>query len=671
MMHRDILQTAVLRGAGRESGRLRSTALSAIRAAAVLALILTPVAVGHAAQPAAAAKPAKAPAAVKPAKAAGPVAIDTMAACPAVAEETASRPAFDLVKRLRAGTEGARLRLRALPVREITRNALVDEVLGRNLNVRSSAESIAIAQAAVTTSDAVFDPTLFSSLSYTNSFTDYRHDVISRWRDVDPNAKLQDDAELLKAQQPGQTLPQLTCLPAVSLDGNVIAPADTSCQSPAVYSVADDLATVNSRSDHKVSGTLGVGMIFAIGGSASASITSNWHKPPFVGGGTPPLTSAAYPSGTVYDPYGWDEKLFWTSSATMSLTMPLPYTKGFGYEGSTSYYSWQIAQAGERRVGWSEKSVRNSTLNDALQAWWDMNRIVQTIRTVVELRAVLDERAASRKRMFDQGLATRYDLAQVEAEQADLAAREEDGWNSLLATSGRLGVLVAGDQRALLLPAGAEALLRQSVVAGDVGLYEQVLTGHPAVKAQEVAWDASKLTLAYAENQDRPDVSFLASFSVSQTDAVFGYSSLPQALSHLTTPDSSNLFVGVRYHLPIGMNASASALDRARIEERQAYDRTRQARRQVVDGIDRALGDLRSAQAVATRSEEDVRLSQCAWDRARDQRDLGLVAEFEVLNKYRDLITARLSAIAARVNVRKAQASLLAAQGSLEQDYVR
>ncbi|MBF0561571.1 MAG: TolC family protein, partial [Alphaproteobacteria bacterium] len=433
-------------------------------------------------------------------------------------------------------------------------------------------------------------------------------------------------------------------------------------------------ASVDSKgTDQRVTGTLGAALNLVTGGSANLSVSSTWHRPVSMSWvGVPSNTSPTYPDGfSVYDPYGWNQTLFWTSSASASVTMPLPFTKGFGWEGSPNYYNYQVSLSGERRAGWTQQTTRNAVLDEALQAWWDAAQAMQSLRTLLELRDVLEERGASQKRLFDNGLATRYDLAQLEVQQAALDTQEEAAWNALLAASSHLGTLVAHDQQLLLLPSDAEPLLRAPVKVEQAGLYDRVLTSHPAIKAQEEAYDASKLGLAFAENQDLPDLSFLASFSVGQTDVAYGYASLTDSLAHLVKPDNTNLFVGVHYHLPIGMNATGAALDRARLTERQSYDRTRQVRQQVVNSLDQSLGSVRSAQAVVRQSEEDLRLSQCAFDRARDQRDLGLVPEFEVLNKYQDLVSARLGLINARIGVRKAHAHLLAAQGTLEQDYVR
>ena len=689
MRHLDVFRTASSPARRRRWERgSRLMVAQTLCAAALSAFGLNPAA-------AAEAKPGAAPA--KAAPAATRVSVDPAAACPEISAQQLSQSTLKpgaVLDRLRAGSDGARARLRELPVREISRTALADMVLGQNLGVQSAAESVAIAQSLVVQRDAVFDPTFFSSLSYTNKFRNPRRDLVTRMRDQDPTTLLQEDNQLLQDQQQNT---QLQCLPSLSIDG-VQAPANAGCQVPPGISMQQEYASYNSNSDHRAVGSLGVSWNFIIGGAVndetapglsggeptpppitpfavngtvSASLSSTWHKPVAPGNGAPTNTTPDYPSGLTFDPYGWNDKLFWTSSANVSLTLPLPYTKNFGYDGSPDYYNYQVARSGQRQSSWSYRSTRNSTLEQALLSYWDLAQAVQTLRTLIELENVLTERKASQQRLFDTGLATRYDLAQLEAQLASLQTQEETTWNSLLSASSHLGTLVSSDQRTLLLPADAEALLRQPVSINQAEAYDRALRTHPDIKAAEESHTASQLTLTYSEHQDLPDVSFSASYGVGQNDAVFGYVNLPQSLAHLAKPDTSNFFIGIQYHVPIGMNATEAAVERARISERQAYDQTRQARQTIVNTVDQALGTARSAQLVVSRSEDDVKLAQCAFDRARDQRELGLAAEFEVLNKYQDLVSARLGLVTAKVNLRKAAIHLLAAQGTLEQDYVR
>ena len=70
-------------------------------------------------------------------------------------------------------------------------------------------------------------------------------------------------------------------------------------------------------------------------------------------------------------------------------------------------------------------------------------------------------------------------------------------------------------------------------------------------------------------------------------------------------------------------------------------------------------------------NETDLELAKLAYDRVVDERDRGFASEFEVTNRYQDVLTARLNQTSAQVALRKAHIRLAAAEGALEQDVAR
>jgi outer membrane protein TolC len=84
--------------------------------------------------------------------------------------------------------------------------------------------------------------------------------------------------------------------------------------------------------------------------------------------------------------------------------------------------------------------------------------------------------------------------------------------------------------------------------------------------------------------------------------------------------------------------------------------------------VDRALADMRGAEALMQVSTGDMELAGFAYERLVDERERGLATEFEVMNSYQDVLSARLNQASARVEIHKARIRLSAAQGTLEED---
>lgn len=602
-----------------------------------------------------AAKIEKKPAQPKPPKAA-PAPLDGPKPLPADTDTPA-----DIGGLLRDGNAGGtRAALQGRPVRPVTLRAVVGETLGQNYDILAAEEGVGAARSLVTRGEAAFDPTLFSSLNYTWTDSYKRTAWIGRLREPSEFEEVpdEDDPERKK------TVP--APLPCVSVDGEPVDSSTESCNRPLEFRYQTELASgkpFNPGDNLRLN--LGAGMRFPFGGQASLSVGTTYRKK--YSFQAPFLTTALGPE----DPFGWGSSMPWTSQASLAVSLPLPYTKGFGFEAAPDSVSLKLAQSGERRSVWERQSTRNSALAQALLAYWDLVENAERVRIFTDRRKTVEERKERIRRLFEQELTTAYEVEQVDVQLANLDSRQEIAWNQYQIASGRLSTLMAGEGRAVLVPADAAAALARPLRADTAGAHDRALDRHPDLKVQQETLDARKTTLGFRENQTLPDLTLSASFSVGQTDSAFGYRDPGTSLWKLSRPDTNNFFVGLRYVMPFGNTQAEAALSRARLEEKQAYDLGRETRQRVLTQTDRALHEFQSAEAVAGRSEEDLKLARFAYDRAVEGEDQGLVSGFEVINRFDDVLTAQLARTAARIALRKAHIRLLFAQGILEEEYTR
>lgn len=568
---------------------------------------------------------------------------------------------------------GARARLGSMPVRAVSADVIARSVLNNNLDVLGSIEAQTAARARVDQRAAAFDPAVFFTSSYTHADSRGRFDVIGRLRNVDPFAKKNtpDAAGDVLDDEIKTGLCSITVdgEGTVNIEGNATDESGSSsgCFTDPVYSEELEYASGGGRARQTLNNTAGVGMRFPVGGQASVSVTSTWRKK--FAFQSPPLTTQLSP----YDPFGWGEDgHFWTSSANASLTLPLPYAKGFGRDGDANSVGLRLARASHERTGWSTRSTRNGALNQAMSVYWDMVQAAETARLLSRTRSGIAARLAAQKRLFDAGLNTQYDVLQIEVELANLTGREELAWDQFLTAGRKLQTLMNAPRGEVLIPAPLGDMLDAPLnlnLRADV--YERAITNHPDARLSDLDYEVSRTNLRFRHNQALPDITFTATASISQNDSAFGYTDPFKSFGALLRPDNANLFFGLRYKIPLGNVAAESALQRARIEERQAFDRRQKTRQDVASSVDDALSSLMSAQTQLARAETDKTLARQAYQRALDMRDQWLVSEFEVLNRFNDTLNAETSWTLARVGVRRAQTRLLSAQGLLEQEMTR
>ncbi|UEM23506.1 TolC family protein [Skermanella mucosa] len=583
--------------------------------------------------------------------------------------------AFDPVAMVRLAASGSatgvRRLLDSLAPREITLGIVADTLLRENFGLLAAREAINAAGTQITQKEAAFDLNLVSSVSLSFNKTADRFETIGRPRTADTDLTRDDDGDGIPDFVQGNTgtVEEVDGekVPCVFEDDELIngGVGPGLCGQEPQYSEREEAASLEGPPTKRLTTTVGVSKMFAFGGQGSLSISSIFNSK--AGAQAPALTRPI----SATDPFGWGDKLFWTSSASLSATMPLPYTKGFGKTGSPENFGVEAARSGSRRAVFAEQAARNATLAEAAQLYWDMIRSLQDIRILNEQKAVLDQRRARIERLIGTGTVTNYELGQIQQELASFALREEAAWTQYLLRSNSLLTLMSADPDLVLIPADAEALLSESVPEPPTDAYDRALVGHPEIMAAQEDLELAKLSLAFRDNQAAPDIDLVVTAQLTQSDLSFGFGNPADALMNLSRPDKTNIFIGVRYLYPLGNQAARAALSRARIDERNAFDRARQTRQKIVNSVDRALADIRGAESLMLVSRGDMELAGFAYERIVDERERGLATEFEVVNRYQDVLAARLNEASARVEMHKAWIRLSAAQGTLEEDLSR
>lgn len=564
-----------------------------------------------------------------------------------------------------------------LPVRRISPALIVEALHAGNTDLQAARIGVSVSRAAITQTEGAFDVNVTSSLSYQQRHTNHRTALIGRLRDQDAQALNEEEQRRAQQEQsenenndsPPEPTRNKFCSP-VEIDGALVPPVDSRCFLPPEYSERLEYATGDSLIVHSVTGSVGLAMQFPFGGSINASLGTTWRRK-YAPAPPPGLTSPAYPTDDELDPYGFGQNYFWTSNASVSLTMPLPYTKGFGREGATPSYLVNLARSNERRAIWAEKGQENRFLEAALLAYWDLVAMQEELRIRANHKQVLDQRLTRLRQNMDRGQVTDYDVMQVRSAIVALEDRMEVLRHAYAVTSNQILTLMGGERGILLRPVHGERELADPFRLDVDSIVVRSVDDHAEMRIAQEDHEASRLTLAYRKNQDRLDLSLIATASVGENDTGWGFNTMGAALAHLIRPDTANLYIGIRLRIPFGGNATGGAFDRARISEKQAFDRMVQTRNTLSGQIQQAVGSFLSAQRTDEQRRSDLDLAMRAYDHAQDMRDFGESTEFEVLNRLSDILDARLGRISAQIGLRKAHIQLLAAQGLLEAESVQ
>ena len=270
---------------------------------------------------------------------------------------------------------------------------------------------------------------------------------------------------------------------------------------------------------------------------------------------------------------------------------------------------------------------------------------------------------ASTRRRYDARVVTAYEMAQAEVEIETVRNQEEIAWSAYVLASNALTDTLNYEPDAIILPAGYDTAFSADYSIDLEGALQTALTHRDELKVSNADIETSNLLVRFRENQLKPDLSLQFSVSYGQSDLAFGYASLGGSLARIIDPDTSNYFIGISYRLPIGKVAERSALGQARIRSMQATDNYKLLELTIVEEVNSALADFRSAETQVQLAYGNLELAELSYDRVVRLQDLGLATQFEKLRTFSGLLDARTGLITAQVAYHQSYSRLLASQG--------
>ncbi|MEA1937883.1 MAG: TolC family protein [Pseudomonadota bacterium] len=589
----------------------------------------------------------------------GPVLAETNA-IPAWRMDAPGEASMDAAKALHAAAstqmDGARGRVFGRNIENATLPVLMLELLDSNLSIMIAKTDSAREDEYAEIAHSPFDPVFNLTWSWAQTLTRDRGDVIGRLRG-DSDFPVEDDDD--NDEEEGD---QASIVGCIYVDGELINPDDSRCFTAPVYSVEYEAAsTKNDRPGFNWTVDAAVSKLFAFGGIAKLALQTRFdHKTTYV-------VDALDFHADQADPFGFGGRRPWTSDLTLDLTIPRPFSKGFGKTGSGVYTDIQVAESGQRRAEWAVKSERIDVLEGFIADYWALVNTVEHIGVLSRHRATLESRQSSAERRFASGHITAYEFDQIKAATENIRNLEEIAWAGYMATSARLATDLARDDAPIFLPTDYTATLDAPVPIPEGDLHQMALVHHPDILQARENMTASKAISAYRENHTKPEWSLAMTAAVKESNATFGFNNWFDSLDNLLEPDEIEFTGLVSYRLPFGRHAAKAQLASAQANQQQSVYSVMAARTHVVTRLDSARRALASAQSARRKAEADLDLATLAYTKAKEMDEHGRITEFELLGRYDDVLNARLSVISSATATRVAQAGLLAALGVLDE----
>lgn len=396
----------------------------------------------------------------------------------------------------------------------------------------------------------------------------------------------------------------------------------------------------------------------------------------------------------------------WAISVKASLNTPLPFSKNFGSHSALNT-ALEQAKIADKKVDWTVKKIINDTLRDALLAYWDLVQNLENLRVSMDHRRYMEVQMAHVRRMSAIARMTQYAEDQMRLALARAKVKEAAARQSLVTASSALLTLIEEEQTqagaSLFFPMGYQSWLVAEDPVDAQGAVATALKRRPELQSSELDVQSTLLTQRFRKNQTRPDVSLSVSGNLKQSNATYGYKSFGNALFHVSDPDSRSFNSSVTYTYPWQNRAVKAAL----AQSKYATEQTRLSRQFLEQTVQKEVGTalvaLLSARARLESARNNEILAELALEKAVKrwksteviaesaeevvseeseamgeeggevgEEDLKAKAiefgEMELLDQLRRILDTRLARVSAMVANKKAESTLVAAQGILGEE---
>lgn len=358
----------------------------------------------------------------------------------------------------------------------------------------------------------------------------------------------------------------------------------------------------------------------------------------------------------------------WTNQFGAGIFLPLPGSKFFG-DYAVADVSLRVADTNQLAAFWQIASLINDTLLQVEQGYWNLVLRKKIYEATVETRERVRALAVKTDRLFASQEATRYDKAKIDAQMSTLRRQEQEALNNYLVASNAMANLLDLDKDTILLPAGYESKVAQSMTIERQQALQQGVERNPRIRLAEVSRNIAAVLHEQSRVQLGPDVSATATFSRNQSNSVFGYEKPLDAFGQVFRPDSRTQTYALNYNRPWDNRAANANYLQAEARLRQQELLLGQTRRSISSQITLAVTNLQSARQRTELAAQARDLAARVFERAERQRALGVVGDFEVIVKSIELLNADLEFQTTLLGRKISEAAVHAAIGSLAQRY--
>lgn len=359
----------------------------------------------------------------------------------------------------------------------------------------------------------------------------------------------------------------------------------------------------------------------------------------------------------------------WRSSIFESISMPFPWSKGFG---PYSFPDYQVKKAGyeNQATYWGIQILFNDTLLAVEFTYWNLLESIQTLMAIIKHRETIDHLLRRTQSLYDDRMATEYDLAQVKAQLSRSKEREQGAKHRFILFSNRLNELLDADENLIYIPlekTGTDANELSSILKEDslINIKE-----NPELMRQAIMIQSARLLEKHKNLQKRPAIKLVQTLSLDQTTSIFGFRSAYDSFKNVfSNPDRIRQIYSLIARYPYLNRAAESAFEKARLKSERELVLMESVKKQILREIQDSVVGLSSSKHRINITCRSLELARLAYKKATAYQETRDVSEYEIVIKSSEMLNAELAFIKSRIENKKVKARLLGSLGKLTEHY--
>jgi len=360
----------------------------------------------------------------------------------------------------------------------------------------------------------------------------------------------------------------------------------------------------------------------------------------------------------------------WVSELQASMQMPVPGTRGFG-KNAIKALNTQSNTIQQDLASTELRKQLDNAIQETDSLYWNLVEAALTLQAAKKNLDIAKSLEDNTQRLYERRSVSNYDLIQAKLSTERTAQALINRLSAYRQASKNLQVHLDLPSNTIMIPDDFSDVLNEAESEKTPEkISEETIHQHTAVKSQQLNLDLADLEKQAAMTNTRLDLTLNAQLSWRQSNAVYGYDSLGDSISAVFSPDVMSKTVGLSYQYRQGKRLSKAQV-------RQRIAKRAQKALLLQSAVRQQYGDIDTAKALlsANKSRQGLLakayvIAEKAYARAINLQKSKGIREFELAAQLSKLLAVRQSVISAKIAIKRAQTSLLAATGLLSTRYI-